>query len=464
MSDVGKALSVSQLVNTLKNLIETSLPLVWVEGEISNLARPASGHLYFTLKDSGAQVRCAMFRPRAGLLRIRPQDGMQVLLRARITLYEARGDLQLVVEHMEDAGLGALQRAYELLKQRLASEGLFEAAHKRALPALPRRIGIITSPSGAAVQDVLHVLARRFPLIPLKVYASSVQGSVAANELIHALKLANTEQACDVLLLVRGGGSLEDLQAFNDEGLARAIHASTIPIISGVGHETDFSIADFVADARAPTPSAAAALAVPDAFDVQRQLEQLAQRLNRTMRNRLESNTIHIDTLSRHLRNNHPKQRLERMSERLSTLRQRLHSVQSRTTTQLLHQLQQLDQRLQRRHPSGRIALLQARLTAWSNTMRQGSVHNLNLRQSAVQQYAARLNILSPLATLSRGYVIMEEHGRALSHCAKILPGQAVQARFQDGLVHCKVQDVEMASVGAPATIVDNKKGQKALF
>ncbi|MGD9888964.1 MAG: exodeoxyribonuclease VII large subunit [Halothiobacillaceae bacterium] len=446
MSDVGKALSVSQLVNTLKNLIETRLPLVWVEGEISNLARPASGHLYFTLKDSGAQVRCAMFRPRAGLLRIRPQDGMQVLLRARITLYEARGDLQLVVEHMEDAGLGALQRAYELLKQRLHTEGLFDASRKRALPTLPRRIGIITSPSGAAVQDVLHVLARRFPLIPLRIYASSVQGSVAANELIHAIQRANTEQTCDVLLLVRGGGSLEDLQAFNDEGLARAIHASTIPIISGVGHETDFSIADFVADARAPTPSAAAALAVPDAFDVQRQLEQLAQRLKRTMRNRLESSSVHIDTLSRHLQSNHPKQRLERMGERLSALTLRLHAVQNRKITRFSHQLQQIEQRLQRNHPSGRIALLRVRLTALGDKLQQGSVHHLNLQQSAVQQYAARLNILSPLATLSRGYVIMEEHGRALSHCANILPGQAVQARFQDGLVHCKVQDVELAS------------------
>ncbi|MEW5837922.1 MAG: exodeoxyribonuclease VII large subunit [Pseudomonadota bacterium] len=461
-------LSVSQLINTLKSLLETSLPLVWVEGEISNLSRPASGHLYFTLKDAGAQVRCAMFRPRAGLLRIRPQDGMQVLLRARITLYEARGDLQLVVEHMEDAGLGALQRAFEMLKQRLSAEGLFDPAHKRTLPALPRRVGIITSPSGAALQDVLHVLARRFPLIPLRLYPSSVQGATAVKELIAALEQANAEQSCDVVLLVRGGGSLEDLQAFNDERLARAIHASSIPVISGVGHETDFSIADFVADARAPTPSAAAALAVPDASSVRQQLEHAAQRLFRPLRNRLESGAIHLDTLNRHLQSNHPRQRLARMGERLHVFAARLHHAQSRMATGLEHQLQSLNQRLQRRHPAQRIALMQARLAALSDKMQQTGVNSLHPRQAAVQQYAARLHILSPLATLSRGYAIVEDRGRALTHCAEVMPGQAIQARLQDGLLHCKVLDVEPASSETSAPVAgkrtDKKKGQQALF
>jgi exodeoxyribonuclease VII large subunit len=459
MNEVGSALSVSQLVNTLKNLIEAQLPLVWVEGEISNLARPASGHLYFTLKDAGAQVRCAMFRPRAGLLRMRPQDGMQVLLRARITLYEARGDLQLVVEHMEDAGLGALQRAFELLKQRLNAEGLFDATHKRPLPAMPRRIGIITSPSGAAVQDVLHVLARRFPLIPLRIYASSVQGALAAHELIEALQRANQEQACDVLLLVRGGGSLEDLQAFNDEALARAVRASSIPVISGVGHETDFSIADFVADARAPTPSAAAALAVPDAVTMLEQLELLSARLQRHMRHRMESRTIHLDTLTRHLKNNHPRQRLARMNERLQTLMARLAGAQTRLATQRSHRLDALSQRLFNRHPEHKIDVLRARILSLHKSIRFQNERALIAQQANLQQLGARLHILSPLATLSRGYAILEHvNGTLITQSAGLRIGQSIQARLADAVLHCAIQQIE------PVKAADTKKGQKALF
>jgi len=461
MSNVGTALSVSQLVNTLKILIESQLPLVWVEGEISNLSRPASGHLYFTLKDAGAQVRCAMFRPRAGILRIRPQDGMQVLLRARFTLYEARGDLQLVVEHMEDAGLGALQRAFELLKQRLATEGLFDAAHKRALPALPRRIGIITSPSGAAVQDVLHVLARRFPLIPLRIYASSVQGALAAQELIEALRRANQEQACDVLLLVRGGGSLEDLQAFNDEALARAIRASRIPVISGVGHETDFSIADFVADARAPTPSAAAALAVPDATNMQEQIAQLATRLQRHMRSHLEGRTIHLDNLERQLKTQHPRQRLRRMDERLHMLTARLERAQTRLDMLRTQRIETLQQRLLNRHPAQKVSLLEAQLQSLRERMRFCSQQSLRTQQAQLHQLGARLHLLSPLATLERGYALLEQDdGRLITHGAALQQGQRIQARLVDAIVHCAVQQVE------PVTdpTADKKKGQKALF
>ena len=459
MSNVGTALSVSQLVNTLKNLIESQLPLVWVEGEISNLSRPASGHLYFTLKDAGAQVRCAMFRPRAGLLRIRPQDGMQVLLRARITLYEARGDLQLVVEHMEDAGLGVLQRAFELLKQRLNAEGLFDAAHKRPLPAMPRRIGIITTPSGAAVQDVLHVLARRFPLIPLRIYASSVQGSLAAQELIEALHRANQEQQCDVLLLVRGGGSLEDLQAFNDEGLARAIRASRIPVISGVGHETDFSIADFVADARAPTPSAAAALAVPDAANMREQLAQLATRLQRHMRSHLEGSTIHLDNLERQLKNQHPRQRLQRMDERLHMLTARLERAQTRLDMLRTQRIDTLHQRLLNRHPAQKVSLLRARVQSLREQMRFCNQQSLRTQQAQLQQLGARLHILSPLATLSRGYAILEHvDGTLITQSAGLRIGQSIQARLADAVLHCGIQQIE------PVQVADTKKGQKALF
>ena len=463
MTEVNTALSVSQLVNTLKNLIETNLPLVWVEGEISNLARPASGHLYFTLKDSGAQVRCAMFRPRVGLLRMRPQDGMQVLLRARITLYEARGDLQLVVEHMEDAGLGALQRAFEMLKQRLAAEGLFDPAHKRSLPALPRRIGIITSASGAALHDVLHVLERRFPLIPLRIYASSVQGATAAKELVAALEQANTEQSCDVLLLVRGGGSLEDLQAFNDERLARVIHASSIPVISGVGHETDFSIADFVADARAPTPSAAAALAVPEASTLFETIERIETRLARQMRNRMESRTIHLDTLARQLKNNHPRQRLTRMNERLQVLVTRLHAAQTRHTTGQRHTIEALRQRLLNRHPEHKMQLLRARLLALQTRIYFQTERQLNAQQTRLQHLGARLHLLSPLATLTRGYAILEQKdGTLITQSAALHIGQNIRARLADGILSCDIRQIESVSAGAKTP--ETQKGQKALF
>lgn len=442
-------LSVSQLVNTLKNLIEAQLPMVWVEGELSNLARPASGHLYFTLKDAGAQVRCAMFRPRAGLLRMRPQDGMQVLLRARITLYEARGDLQLVVEHMEDAGLGALQRAYEILRQRLSTEGLFDARHKHSLPALPRRIGIITSPSGAAVRDVLHVLARRFPLIPLRIYPSSVQGASAASELVAALQQAQTEQQCEVLLLVRGGGSLEDLQAFNNEALARAIHACTIPLISGVGHETDTTIADFVADARAPTPSAAAALAAPDMTTLLEQIGLMASSLQRRIRDRIESRVIRLDNLSRHLANNHPHQRLRRMRERMQALAARLDNAQSRFATQRKHRIEALRHRLLSRHPAQTLDLLSARTRALQERLHFYSQNTLNRQQAQLQQFGARLHVLSPLATLARGYTILERmDGQVITHGAPLQYGQHIKARLVDAVVRCEVQELESIPVG----------------
>jgi exodeoxyribonuclease VII large subunit len=257
--------SVSRLNREARVLLERGFGTLWLEAEISNFSRPSSGHWYFCLKDAAAQVRCAMFRQRNMLCAFTARDGQKVLVRARIGLYEPRGEFQLIVDHLEDAGLGALQRQFEELRARLAAEGLFATARKRPLPTLPKRIGVITSPTGAAVRDILHVLARRFPAVAVLIYPVAVQGAQAPAELVAALKTAAARQECDVLILARGGGSLEDLWAFNDEKLARAIVASPIPVISGVGHEVDFTIADFAADVRAPTPSAAAELVVPDA-------------------------------------------------------------------------------------------------------------------------------------------------------------------------------------------------------
>lgn len=443
-------LTVSSLVREIKALLEGSFPVVLVEGEISNLARPGSGHLYFTLKDAGAQLRCAMFRNRASLLRFRPQDGAHVLVRARITVYEPRGDLQLVVEHMEEAGLGALQRAFEQLKQRLATEGLFEAARKRPLPALPHRIGIITSPSGAAVRDVLHVLERRFPLIPLRIYPTSVQGAGAADEIVAALRRANEDGACDVLLLVRGGGSLEDLWPFNEERVARAIAASRLPVISGVGHETDFTIADFVADARAPTPSAAASLAVPDALAVADQLRTLEARLLRRMQDGLDRRAQRLDSASRHLFALHPRQRLERMGERLKHLTERLHHSGRQTLHARQGKLATLELRLMRQHPAQRLQRTEARLEALHTAMLHCMTQTLSNHEAHLRQLAGHLHVLSPLATLHRGYAIIEDgEGRAVTRAAELAVGEAIRVRMQDGRLGCEVRSVELErSVG----------------
>ena len=287
VAPTGEVLTPSQLNTLARDLLEGAFPLVWVEGELGNLSRPSSGHLYFTLKDARAQVRCAMFKSRSGWLKFAPREGLRVLARGRLTLYEARGDYQLVLDHMEEAGEGALRRAFEELKARLSAEGLFDAGRKRALPAYVRRLGVITSPSGAAVRDVLSVLARRFPLLEVEILPVPVQGAAAAAQITALLRRAAASGRFDVLLLTRGGGSLEDLWAFNDEQLARAIAASGVPVVSAVGHETDFSLADFAADLRAPTPSAAAELLVPSREDLVRRLRNLEARLAGLQRQRL---------------------------------------------------------------------------------------------------------------------------------------------------------------------------------
>src|SRR5579864_6717673 len=256
--------SVSRLNREVRTLLERGLGTVWVAGELSNFSQPASGHWYFSVKDRNAQLRCAMYRSKNGFVGFTPRAGMQVLLRGRISLYEAKGECQLIVEHLEEAGVGALKREFERLKVKLSAEGLFALERKRSLPRFPARIGVVTSPSGAALRDILHILARRFPPAAVLIYPTPVQGAAAVPSIVATLQLASARAECDVLLLARGGGSLEDLWCFNDERVARAIHASAIPVVSGVGHEVDFTIADFVADARAPTPSAAAELAVPD--------------------------------------------------------------------------------------------------------------------------------------------------------------------------------------------------------
>ena len=322
-STTRHVLTPSSLNRLVRDLLGDALPQVWIEGELSNVARPASGHVYFTLKDSSAQVRCAMFKMRASALRFRPVDGMQVVVRAKVGLYEPRGEFQLVAEYMEPSGEGALQREFEQLKARLNAEGLFEASRKRALPRYARRIGVITSATGAAVRDVLSVMARRWPLAHVEILPVPVQGREAPPAIVAMLRKASACARYDVVLLTRGGGSLEDLWAFNEEIVARAIHASAVPIISAVGHEIDFSIADFVADLRAPTPSAAAELLVPDAVAVGRHLRQLQQRLLAVQLGRLQAQSQRVDHLLARLQAQRPQARLQRDRERLVHLQRR---------------------------------------------------------------------------------------------------------------------------------------------
>lgn len=340
--------TVSTLNQSARLLLEEGLGTVWVEGEISNFVRASSGHIYFSLKDANAQVKCAYFKGRRNQQNNWAQ-GMQVLACARVSLYEPRGDYQLIVEYVEEAGLGALQKAFETLKAKLQTEGLFATEHKKPLPAYPQCLGVITSPTGAAIRDILHVLERRYPILPVIIYPTLVQGAGAAEQITKAIQLANQQQACDVLILARGGGSLEDLWSFNEENVAKAIFASQIPIISGVGHEIDFTIADFVADVRAPTPSAAAEIVSPDGEALLGYLEQMESRLAQRMRHQLAFKQQSLQSLTQRLR--HPRERLQFFAQKLDDQTHRLAQAWHKLITRRNHQLALILQNLQTLSP-----------------------------------------------------------------------------------------------------------------
>jgi exodeoxyribonuclease VII large subunit len=434
--------TVSRLVRETRSVLEGSFPLIWISGEISNLAQPASGHIYFSLKDEIAQVRCAMFRMKRQRLRFQPQNGQQVMLRARVSLYEARGEFQLIAEHMEPAGEGALRLAFEQLKQKLAAEGLFDTARKQAIPAMPRQIGIITSPSGAAIRDLLTVLKRRFPALPVVIYPVQVQGEGAAQQMVHMLQLANRRNECDVLILSRGGGSLEDLQAFNDEGLARAIHASSIPLVSGIGHEVDFTIADFIADRRAPTPSAAAELVSPDQGEWMKRLGQLGQRLGMIQRRRLQHHQERLSSLRNRLLRQHPSQRLQQRAQRMDELNQRLGLAQQRHLVTLQHRLEKLWSRLTHLSPQQRIENRRHRYQHLAQRLRRAMERRLVDNRTKWSQLARDLHTLSPLNTLNRGYAIVsrEEDGRIIHSSSEVEQGERISARLSQGRLVCRVE------------------------
>lgn len=433
--------TVSRLNREVRTLLEVSLPLIWVEGEISNLARPASGHLYFTLKDARAQIRCAMFRGRNNHLRFDASNGKQVLVRARVGLYEPRGDYQLIVEHMEEAGDGALRRAFEELKLKLADEGLFDVENKQPLPELPRCIGVVTSPSGAAIRDILTVLQRRFPAIPVIIYPVPVQGESAAPAIADAISRAGQRDECDVLIVGRGGGSLEDLWAFNEEVVARAIHACPVPVVSAVGHEVDTTIADFVADQRAATPSAAAELLSPDRDEWLAYLLDQQRRLLRCMRSHLTQKQQQL--LWNEKRFRHPGRRLQENGQRLDEMEQRLYRSQQHRIADSYHRLRHLQQRLNGASPQRQLVQLGARCQQLSTQLNHQMKRYIEQQSARLSNLGRALDAVSPLATLQRGYAIVQkEDGQVIRHSHETQPGESIRARLASGQLRCRVEEI----------------------
>jgi len=437
-------LTVSQLNREARTLLEDGFPLIWVEGELSNLSRPGSGHLYFSLKDSAAQVRCALFRNRAPALHFKPIDGLHVLVRARVSLYEARGDYQLIIEHMEEAGHGALQRAFEELKQKLAKAGWFDTAHKQPLPGLPRSIGVVTSPSGAALRDIVSVIRRRFALARVIVYPVPVQGEGAAQKIAAMIRLANTRAECEVLIVARGGGSLEDLWAFNEEVVARAIYESDIPVVSGVGHEIDFTIADFVADVRAPTPTGAAELVTPDSSEWLRNLEQSRRQLSQLLAGALAGLHERLDWCVERLEQLHPARLLRERAQRLDELEARL--LQSMHTQQRAQsaRLDSLRAHLHQRSPAQVLALLRNRCDSIGQRLKFAARQHLKGLESRLGLSMRGLNTISPLATLDRGYAILTDavSGTVIASVDSTHAGQQVNARLSDGQLSARIKSV----------------------
>ena len=420
--------------------IEAGFPRLWLSGEISNLARPPSGHIYFTLKDARAQIRCALFKGNASGVGFRPESGMQVLVRGRLSLYEPRGDYQLIADGMLEAGAGALAQAFEALKKKLESEGLFEEAHKQPLPRWPERISVVTSPSGAAVRDILQTLGRRWPRAQVRIYPSQVQGETAPAELVRALEAADRHGFGQVILLARGGGSLEDLWAFNDEQLARAIHDCATPVISGVGHETDFTIADFVADLRAPTPTAAAVAATPDGPELLVQLGRHDARLARGIQQVIQRQMQRLDHADGRLRQQHPARKLDELSRRREELSRRGELAIKRQIDSRQRQLHGLESRLLARHPRKQLDQLEQQLGALRARLLRATRHSVERREQQVAAVVRSLNNVSPLAVLERGYaVIRDPDGRAVTERKQFQKGNRINLLMHDFEVDAEV-------------------------
>ena len=437
-------LTPSQLNTLARDLLEGAFPLVLVEGEIGNLSRPGSGHLYFTLKDVRAQVRCALFKPKSQWLKFAPREGLKVLARGRLTLYEARGDYQLVCDSLEEAGEGALRRAFDELKAKLAAEGLFDADRKRPLPAVVRRLAVLTSPSGAVIRDIVSVLRRRFPLVEVELLPVPVQGDGAAAQIRAMLLRADASGRYDAILLARGGGSLEDLWAFNDEALARAIAASSVPVVSAIGHETDFSLSDFAADLRAPTPSAAAELLVPDAATLSARLDGLHQQLQGLHANALRQRMQRADRAFLRLQALRPQARLQALAQRARQAQARLANAMQRRLERERAALRHADAILRASHPRRRLQQARARLDALRDRPQALLAQRLQREALHLRGLARSLHAISPLATVARGYSILQQaDGHIVRSIADAARGDALDARLHDGRLRLRVETKE---------------------
>ncbi|WP_407351358.1 exodeoxyribonuclease VII large subunit [Luteimonas sp. R10] len=444
MQDGPEILTPTQLNTLARSLLEDAFPVVLVEGELGNVSRPASGHLYFTLKDARAQVRCALFKPKSTWLRFQPREGLKVLARGRLTLYEARGDYQLILDSLEEAGEGALQRAFEALKAKLQAEGLFDAGRKRPLPAHVRRLGVITSPSGAAVRDVLSVLARRYPLVEVEILPVPVQGEGAAPQIVSMLQRAAAANRYDALLLTRGGGSLEDLWAFNDEALARAVAASAVPVVAAVGHETDFCLAEFAADLRAPTPSAAAELLVPDRGELLARLRTLQRRMTSLGENRLRQAAQRTDRAALRLQALRPQARLQALCRRQQDALRRLLAAWKVAAERRGAALRHAQSRLRAQHPQRRLRALRQRLESLQPRLAAALPRRLQGEALRLRVAARALEAVSPLATVARGYAILRhDDGRVVRSVHQAAIGERLDARLGDGQLRVRVESRE---------------------
>lgn len=433
--------TVSRLNREVRTVLETGFPLLWIEAELSNFARPASGHWYFSLKDEAAQVKCAMFKNRNQLVKVLPTNGKQVLVRARIGLYEPRGDYQLIIEHMEEAGDGALRRQFELLKTKLAGEGLFDASQKKDIPQTVTRVGIITSASGAAIHDILTTLKRRYPMEKTIIYPVPVQGKGASNKISDAINKANLRNETDVLIVARGGGSLEDLWEFNEEAVARAIFDSNIPIVTGIGHEVDFTIADFVADQRAATPTAAAELISPDRYQQLQKLTSIESRFTYLIQKKLQQEQQKIDWLNKRIR--HPKEQLQIFKNKLNELNQRnikgikniLNESRSQTTL--------LEARIQQHDPSHQVRQLQQQFKNINTRFQLASKQIMSSRTKKLQHLIYTLDALSPLHTLKRGYAIIKnQDNKIIRNVNEIKKNQVIKTELAQGSIFSTITEV----------------------
>ncbi len=442
MSRNTNVYQVSQLTDEMRRLMELSYPEIWIEGELSSLSTPASGHLYFSLKDERSQLRCAMFKGRASISRYRPKAGDLVRVRAKISVYSARGDLQCIVQHMEEAGEGLLQRRFEELKEALNQQGLFDQANKKPIPSFPKHIGIVTSPSGAAVRDIVSTLKRRCPGIPITIYPAVVQGDTGANSIVNSIRDAVAHQRCDVLLVSRGGGSLEDLWCFNHEDVAREIHQCPIPVISGVGHEVDVTIADLVADLRAPTPTAAAELVSPNTEQLVNQLESIKFRLPRSFERFIQRRAQQVDLTGRQLI--HPKQQLKRNRDKLNRAASRMTLSMDSSLAKPTTASDNLFRRLRFQNPKQSISRKEASTEVLSQRLKRATQNKLEMTHSSFGNLAGQLHLVSPLATLGRGFAIGRDNNNTiLRSTQQVSRHDKVSIQLSDGKLECEVMEID---------------------